>query len=341
MRFVSCRGAMVALALACATSSARALPFGITFADDVTAAAQTAFNFAAAKWADVLPMSYTGEAVNLRVDFSPITSLASTTTSYYLPGVAPLSPLRRFRDGFLYPDALIEYIHGADFGEAIDFTIEFNDSKTWFYGTDGAPGADEFDFVTVALHEIAHGLGLGSFIGADGSFMGGPAIYDRMLCNIPCTSLVYNMTPEARLTAVTSGDLQWIGSFGIYGNLVDGYSAPLELYAPPTFILGSSVSHVGPEKYPDELMRPAFARGDVDHTIGNITFGMLEDIGWHKIPEPSAWSLLSIALLALALSRQGVRRRDGVRSHHGAITVGENPQLCQAFAGGSFLHALR
>lgn len=303
MRFVSCCGAIVALALACAPSSARALPFGITFADDVTAAAQTAFNFAAAKWADVLPTSYTGEAVNVRVDFSPITSLASTTTSYYLPDVAPLSPLRRFRDGFLYPDALIEYIHGADFGEAIDFTIEFNDSTTWFYGPDGKPSADQFDFVTVALHEIAHGLGLGSSIGADGSFMDSPTIYDRMLCNIPCTSLVYNMTAEARLAAVTGGNLQWIGSFGTYGNLVDGYSAPLELYAPPTFIPGSSVWHLDPDKYPDELMRPAFAGGAVARTIGNITFGMLEDIGWRKIPEPSAWWLLSVALVALGVSR--------------------------------------
>src|SRR6185295_11842589 len=30
---------------------------------------------------------------------------------------------------------------------------------TWYYGLDGNPGAGQFDFVTVALHELGHGLG--------------------------------------------------------------------------------------------------------------------------------------------------------------------------------------
>lgn len=303
MRFVSCPSAVVTLTLACTAPGALAVPFDVTFAGDVPAQARTAFSFAAEKWAEVLPQSFTHQEVDVHVDFAAITSVANTSGAFYLPNdVTSLSPLRRFRRGFLYPDALVEYIHGGEFGQLTDFTIQFNQSLSWFYGTDGAPADDSLDFVTVALHEIAHGLGLNSFIREDGSFAAFPTIYDALLCDIPCTSLVYAMTPEERRATITSGDLQWIGSFGLYGHGFDGYSGPLELHAPPTFIRGTSVAHLDPVKYPNELMRPGIALGQSTHNIGNVTFGMLEDIGWRRIPEPSTWSLLGIALLALALS---------------------------------------
>ena len=32
-------------------------------------------------------------------------------------------------------------------------------SEDWYFGLDGRPGEDQFDFVSVVLHEIGHGLG--------------------------------------------------------------------------------------------------------------------------------------------------------------------------------------
>ena len=40
-----------------------------------------------------------------------------------------------------------------------DIEVTMSDSKDWYYGLDGKPGEDQFDFISVVLHEIGHGLG--------------------------------------------------------------------------------------------------------------------------------------------------------------------------------------
>ena len=34
-----------------------------------------------------------------------------------------------------------------------------SNSEDWYFGLDGQPGEDQFDFVSVVLHEVGHGLG--------------------------------------------------------------------------------------------------------------------------------------------------------------------------------------
>ena len=41
----------------------------------------------------------------------------------------------------------------------IEMIFSSSSSDDWYFGLDGRPGEDQHDFVSVALHEIAHGLG--------------------------------------------------------------------------------------------------------------------------------------------------------------------------------------
>lgn len=64
-----------------------------------------------------------------------------------------------------YIDALADALHGADNGSGDpDIVAQFNSEfENWYFGLDGNPGNNEFDFVSVVLHELGHGLGfLGS-----------------------------------------------------------------------------------------------------------------------------------------------------------------------------------
>ena len=53
-----------------------------------------------------------------------------------------------------------------DPGDA-DISTTFSNDSDWYFGLDGRPGDDEFDFVSVVFHELAHGLGF--FDSFDGS----------------------------------------------------------------------------------------------------------------------------------------------------------------------------
>ena len=59
-----------------------------------------------------------------------------------------------------------------------DTEIYFNTRMNWYFG-DGAPGEDQFDFLSVAKHEIGHSLGIiGDWGRVDPSGVGEPLDYD-------------------------------------------------------------------------------------------------------------------------------------------------------------------
>ncbi len=73
-----------------------------------------------------------------------------------------------------YASSLANSIEGSELnvGEA-DMDIYINSFENYYFGTDGNPGASEYDFVSIFLHEIAHGLGIFSLTEVDngsGSF---------------------------------------------------------------------------------------------------------------------------------------------------------------------------
>src|ERR1035437_8515775 len=83
--------------------------------------------------------------------------LAQSTITGYVGGstINALNPLS------FYPVALAEKISGETLNADLqgDITLEVNSSINWYLGTDGQTPVQKYDLVTVALHEICHGLG--------------------------------------------------------------------------------------------------------------------------------------------------------------------------------------
>ena len=204
--------------------------------------------------------------------------------------------------------ALANKLSGTDLSPADnDIVANFNSSFAWYLGTDGQPGTS-FDLVSVVLHELGHGLGFsGSMNGSGGVGSWGsgsplsPTAYDLFAINgfsqpLLNTSLFPN--PSLALGAQLVGNsLFFAGPNAVAANFG---SAP-RLYAPATWEIGSSYSHLSEATYPtgspNSLMTPFLGAGEAIHDLGPIVRGIFSDIGWTA---PSCSSTLSSTALSVS-----------------------------------------
>ena len=209
-----------------------------------------------------------------------------------------------------YATSLANSIAGAELnlGEN-DIEIYFSSSFNWYFGTDGGPSNGQYDLVSVALHELGHGLGfvgLSKVVDADGSF--GllqasdfsplittfpwpqldtlPGVFDRYLTHAQNGPLVLMDNPGVALgDAQTSNQVYFNGPLAMAANA--GISP--RIYAPSTFALGSSCVHLNESTYPvgnpNELMTPFISSGEANHWPGPLCLAMLQDIGWTLAPD--------------------------------------------------------
>ena len=175
-----------------------------------------------------------------------------------------------------------------------DILVTMSSSEDWYFGLDGRPGEDQFDFVSVVLHEIGHGLGFyDSFkidesteeteygIGDDNI----PTLFDSHIFDTEINRLVDKdeyTNPSTELTdAVTGITLFWGASKTLTAN---GGSYPVLLWAPEEYDSGSSVAHLNefayPPGVPNALMTPSRSRGKASHEPGPLMLAMLDDMGW-------------------------------------------------------------
>jgi hypothetical protein len=186
-----------------------------------------------------------------------------------------------------YPAALANKLNGGDLNPgAYDISCTFNSNFSWYFGTDGNTPGGQYDFVSVVLHELGHGLGfIGSgnvsgglgFIGEFGS----PFIYDRFVEEGDGTDIIsYSSGTSALENALTSNSLYWFGPLGMIGN---SGNRP-RMYAPSSWNGGSSYSHLNEGTYgsgnQNSLMTPFLGSAEAIHSPGPITYGMFEDMGW-------------------------------------------------------------
>jgi len=207
--------------------------------------------------------------------------------------------------GTFFVDALADALGGVDLGGgAADIIANFNSTfPNWYFGTDGNPAATEFDLVTVVLHEIAHGLGMTGSVNVDASGLGFwglglvgttlPLIYDVFTEALDGTAVLdttslpnpSTLLGDALTDRLFFGGPQALGALG----------QRVELYAPPTFLLGSSYSHFDEALFPpgdaNALMTPFLALDEVIHDPGDQLLCLLEDLGWQTIadcgPQPA------------------------------------------------------
>lgn len=209
----------------------------------------------------------------------------------------------------LYPSCLANKITSSELnsGES-DMDVYINSYHNWYFGLDGNPSSSEYDFVSVLLHEVGHGLGLLSLAKVDTGYgsigryqgdeffplsssfplpimVGYPAVFDTYIKNdlgqfITDTSVFGN--PSIHLKdEFTGGQLYFSGPKAVLANGGD-----VRLHAPSAFALGTSVTHlnVSFNTSPDGMMAPFINRGQTKQEIGPITQGILEDIGWTLLP---------------------------------------------------------
>jgi hypothetical protein len=193
-----------------------------------------------------------------------------------------------------YPLALANALTGRDLSPGSDITAEFDTTASdVYYGTDGQ-SQGKYDFETVVLHELGHGLGfLGSMdVDSDGfGFWGSgakqpePTVYDRFTVRSGGAVqgkrlLTYPSGTLALGGALTSGDVYWDGPRG-----KAGYNGrPPRLYAPRTWEPASSYSHLSTTDFPpsdaNSLMTSTLGPGDVKRDPGPVVLGMFADMGW-------------------------------------------------------------
>ncbi|MEA2625115.1 MAG: hypothetical protein QOD06_1160 [Candidatus Binatota bacterium] len=166
----------------------------------------------------------------------------------------------------------------AQFNSDVDGAVVLG-STGWYYGTDAQPGRD-VDFVTVALHELCHGLGFFDTVDPDTggwAYGGAPDSFSLNLFT-PGLGRFDAMTAADRRAAITSGNVSFVG-----GNVVQAKGAGAPIYAPDPYAPGSSISHFDPPIAPDELMEPFYV--GPNHSA-RLAVPVLEDIGWTTDEEP-------------------------------------------------------
>ncbi len=188
-----------------------------------------------------------------------------------------------------YPVALAEKIAGISLNndEDGDLQLTINSSINWYLGTDGQTPVTKYDLVTVAMHEICHGLGFYDSMNTNESVgwygIGSvPIIYDTFVENnlerfLDDTLSFVNYSASLK-NQMTGGQLYFKGP------VLDRYTlgSSVKLWAPPEFDPGSSISHLDEDLTSKEnsLMTPYIDLGEAIHNPGTLTFSILGDLGW-------------------------------------------------------------
>ncbi|MFK7956388.1 MAG: hypothetical protein AB8B96_09850 [Lysobacterales bacterium] len=180
------------------------------------------------------------------------------------------------------PDIFITFNTDIDGTEALG-------QRTFYYGLDGTLNTDnDTDFLSVAMHEITHGLGFASTFDENGRFaFDFPDVFSANLVDNRsggATSLADpSVTDADRLAVSTSvSGLQWSGpESSISRRNLDATQgdAYIRMNAPVEFQPGSSVSHIA-QNY-CELMT-ANAANCIDSPFRSLALSrpMLHEVGW-------------------------------------------------------------
>ena len=274
--------------------------------------AEAAFAFAARIWE-----THIESAIPIRVQavFAPLDAQTLAATG---PACVEARPELPFPNTW-YAVALAEAILGRNLNPAgvdvcpgVDITATFNSETEWYFGTDGNTPRGAYDFATVVLHELGHGLGFfGSFAVATGEEGACPAVLGAVAVGEGCWGfgsdvirpLVFDRFAEdAQGVALLDTRVYPNPSLALGAALrsdavfFDGPTAtasnaavPIDLFAPANFEPGSSFSHLDESVSPagdiNSLMTPQIARAEAIFSPGPFTCAIFRDIGWPLGPD--------------------------------------------------------
>jgi len=249
--------------------------------DGFPAAAEAAFQYAVNIWASEISSDVIIDVSASWVSLGPnILGSASPNTIHRNFTGAPEANV-------YYPAALANQLAATDLqSNSVDISCNFGSDVNWYFGLDGNVPPGSYDFVTVVLHELCHGLGfIGSalvagntgFLGQSGS----PFVYDTFINDNNSGGPLLDISTGTGTmeTALTGGGLIWSGAEGLAADV-----APPGIYAPNPWEPGASFSHLREDMYlsgnPNALMTPSLNTGEAIHDPGPIVLGMFADMGW-------------------------------------------------------------
>ena len=247
--------------------------------------AKAAFQFALDIWATEI-VSSVPIRVFVETSFLNEKTLATAGPDYFVADFEGVS-----EPSMAYPAALANSLAGKilDPSQPYEFSVNFNLDFDFYFGTDGNTPFRQFDFVTVALHEIGHGLGFAAESAYNTAENTGlllglrnlPSIFSKFLVN----------SNNLRALDLEEGSVE-LGSLFTSENLcIDGHNAVAALagtrpkvFAPSEYNSGASISHwdesIFPTGDPNSLMTPITKRSESNMNIGDITRGLFKDMGW-------------------------------------------------------------
>lgn len=156
-------------------------------------------------------------------------------------------------------------------------------------GTDWALGdevsADEYDFTSVAIHELMHAFGFGSTLKAAGNNQQlNRSEYDRFIVTVDGVKVLNNMVwSTANDPKITGGDggLYFGGS-----NAVEAYGGNLvPIYVPKTWST-SSIHHLDDVTFSGDdqvIMNAGTDSGPAPRVFSDVELGILEDLGYYVV----------------------------------------------------------
>ncbi len=195
-----------------------------------------------------------------------------------------------------YPTALANALDGVRDSDADDMNIFLSARANWYYASATPIAEDETDFINVAVHEIAHGLGISSsaFIPWQGEPIasldqpneyvnffdytfdlhaqdGTMFLYDSFIRLADGRGLADFPNPSLELTlALANPTIHFAGDHAIAAN--GGYPVgvtPMNISHRPAF-----------PRQPNPIMLSDSGQGETLHQPDAILIGMLQDLGW-------------------------------------------------------------
>jgi len=168
-------------------------------------------------------------------------------------------------NSYRYQRALARSIPGVIFTSKYDsdVIVNINTKINWYTGIDGHTSAEQFDLVSVCVHEIMHGLYFSGSRNRTSNTRFEAFLTTKTEEGEYCSLKSFESEPKKLKTALTNNELYFSANNRTIA----------KLSAPNPFAPGSSTFHLDYKKYTggqEAVMLPAFVKGESRHTIGPV-----------------------------------------------------------------------